>query len=75
MSRTSQQKPRLLDSRIIEGFERRLADQGGLSKPADFYKELIETRAIGRELIAHINALEQQSEPALLTPPPGRNHA
>lgn len=61
MSRTSQQKPRRLDPRILEGFERRLADQGGLSKPAvdGLYKELIEVRAIGRELLGHINAIEE----------------
>lgn len=59
MERRTQQKPRLLEPFVIEGLEKRLADQGGLGKPADVYKELIETRAIGRELISHINALEE----------------
>ena len=56
MTRHSQQKARLLDEGIIAGFERRCtaADQ-----PKEPLREIYELRAIGRELIGHVNALEQ----------------
>lgn len=55
-SRHSQQKARLLDEGIIAGFERRVSEAG---QPKEPLREIYELRAIGRELIGHVNALEQ----------------
>lgn len=61
LDRHTRQESRLLKPQAIEGLERRLTEQGGLAKPAadQMFRELVETRAIGRELISHINALEE----------------
>jgi hypothetical protein len=58
--RTSTIKARPLEQQIILGFERRLLRESGLGKPSGdgLYRELVEIRAIGRELIAHVNHLE-----------------
>jgi len=55
--RTTHQKPRLLSDHLIEAFERQVTEFGGMNKGG--FKELVETRAIARELIGHINALEE----------------
>jgi hypothetical protein len=55
--RQTHQKPRLLDERVIEGFERR-AMLGTI--PSSKLEEVIQLRAIVRELIGHLNARDAQ---------------
>lgn len=55
-ARRTDQTARRLEARTIEGFERLVSGKAALEKGS--FKELVETRAIARELIGHINALE-----------------
>jgi hypothetical protein len=57
--RRTRQTPRQLAAEVIEGFEHQVTEFGGMSKGG--FKELVETRAIARELIGHINFLEEAS--------------
>jgi hypothetical protein len=60
-TRRTSQTARRLEQRTIEGFECLVSGRAALEKGG--YKELVETRAIARELIGHINALEfEQAE-------------
>lgn len=52
-------RPRLLAAGVIAGFERRAI---AADYPASKLPEIIELRAIVRELIGHIGALEVQLE-------------
>lgn len=49
-----------LPDRVIDGLEKRVLEQGGMAQPkhGSHLQELVELRALARDLIAHINAIE-----------------
>lgn len=49
-------EPRLLPPDVLEGYARRLSDS---KIPVNKLPEILELRAIGRSLLAHIAALRQ----------------
>ncbi|HEV2036915.1 MAG TPA: hypothetical protein VGU71_22415 [Candidatus Dormibacteraeota bacterium] len=61
MERKTHQAPRQLSAHVIEGFERRVTAQGGLAHAqGGNLAEIVELRAMARELIGCINWLETE---------------
>jgi hypothetical protein len=61
VARRTKQAARSLPHDVIEGYERRLTSN---AIPIAKLPEIVELRAIGRDLLAHIAALEERMEVA-----------